>query len=571
VSDAVGTVRVFVDDSSQPAIDWELKALFDKRLPGHLSAPLFMKVGDGFVCKIPMPFQESMRVDFSGPVGVGIGGDLAVRRFGEGVKLESLTAETLKANLRPLRYAAQLFRDNTNPETLGEAPISWKGGFRFHEPRTEEGADYYYGDFRVPIVGNGVLRWFEIEFHEKLPPEEMREMLRHVTLRLELNTEKSVIVGDVIFELPLGDFLGTTPGMNPFQSHLVGFNEATGVFYFRMPVPFTGGLKISLSSDIRAVTILKTRWGVNKYSSAEEVPPLRLHAGWVRSSATGIPGLAKLDIPSQARLLGYTFSSAAPTAAAQKFRGAFQFLNSWRNPTPMAFEQLTLREGPGSFGHRSALRLFGLDAPTSDKHLVFEPGVQLADGLATDYTAFAWWYAPVGSTTSFDVDAPFEKRWPLPMPVANFHSVGGAFECENIDGVLMGAGTTAEVIQSQDQDAKWSRLQFLDWRPTAAEQFINFPFPVGESGKYELYAQFAQGEQYGKLQALVDGRRVGDVIDMSAPNFGPGGEVKVGEIRLMKRLDHKIAFKSVDGKAIGLDYFRFQAMAKPSDRDNVKK
>jgi hypothetical protein len=570
MSQAAGTVKVFVDGSDQAAIVWDLEALFAKRLPGYLSAPLFMKIGEGFVCKIPLPFEKSMRIDFSGPVDAEFSGDISVRRFGDGVALESLTAETLSTNLRPLRYAAQIFRDNSNPETLGEAPISWKGGFRHHEPRTEEGSDYYYGDFRVPIVGHGVLRWFEIEFHKKLPPAEMRELLRHLTLRLELNTENSMTVGDIIFEVPLGDFFGSSPGLNAFQSHLIGFNEATGVFYFRMPVPFTGGLKISLSSDIRQVTTIKTRWGVNKYALPEEVPPMRLHSGWVRSNAAGVPTAAILDIQSSARLVGYSFSSTAPTAADQTFSGAFQFLNAWKDVTPMAYEQQTLREGPGSFGHRSALRLFGLDSPSSDKALIFSPGVKLADGLATDYTAFAWWYAPAESTTSFAVDAPLEKRWPLTIPSATFYSVSGAFECETLDGVLMGADTSAQVFQSEDASAKWSRLQFLDWQPNAAEQFVNFPFPIAESGRYELYAQFAIGDKYGKVQVLVDGRRVGEEIDLSATEFGPGGEVMIGDLRLMKRLDHKIAFKSVDGKAIGIDYFRFQAVAKPSDSDNSK-
>lgn len=567
MSQSVGTVSVFVDGSDHAAISWDLEELFAKRLPGHLSEPLFMKLGSGFVCKIPLPFANSIRIDFDGPPPSGLSGEISVRRFGNGVELESLTAETLSANLRPLRFAAQIFRDNANPETLGEAPISWKGGFRYHEPRTEEGADYYYGDFRVPIVGNGVLRWFEIEFHKKRSPAEMRELLRHLTLRMELNTQKSVIIGDVIFELPLGDFYGTSPGLNPYQSHLVGYNEATGVFYFRMPVPFTGGLKISLSSDVAEVITLKTRWGVNKYALAEDVPPLRLHAGWVRSNAAGAPSAAQLEIPGQSRVVGYSFSSSAPTSANQKFSGAFQFLNAWQDSTSMAFEQQTLREGPGSFGHRSAIRLFGLDAPTAHDGLTFDPGIELADGMATDYTAFAWWYAPLGSTTSFAVDAPLEMRWPLTEPTATFYSVAGAFECETLDGVLMGQDTSAEVFQSMDAKAKWSRLQFLDWQPTAADQFINFPFPIAESSRYELFAQFANGDKYGKVQVLVDGRVVGEEIDLSAPQFGPSGEIKIGDLRLMKRLDHKVAFKSLDGKAIGLDYFRLKAVTKSSDSD----
>lgn len=576
LSQASGRIRVYADGAEQPSLDWNLDYLLSKRLPAHLNSPLFSQIGSGFVCRIPLPFAKSIRIDFDGAADSDQQGTLAIRRFGNEVTVEPLVVGMLEANLRPLRFAAQQLRDNANPETVGGAPISWSGSFRDHTPLTEEGSDYYYGDFRVPIVGNGVLRWFEIEFYKKLPPQQMAEVLRSITLRMELNTVKSVLVGDIIFEAPLGDFLGTAPGLNAFQTHLIGYNETTGVFYFRMPVPFTGGLKVSLSSDLPEPVTVKTRWGVNKYAKAEDVPPLRLHSGWARGnykaepstpakpSQPGVPSAALFHIPSEARLLGYTFSSTASSAEPQRFQGPFSFVNSWLTQEPLAFEQVTLHEGPGSFGNRSALRLFGLDAPTSVEGLDFDPGILLASSGETHYSALAWWYAPFGSSSSFPTDAPLEERWPLVQPTPSFHMVVGAYECESLDGALMAAGTQTTIVQAEDPSTLWSRLQYLDWRPTAANQVLNFPFPVENAGRYELYAQFAKGSDYGKVQVLVDGRRIGDVLDFSAAELAPSGEIKVGELRLMKRLDHKIAFITTDGKAIGVDYFRLQPVAKPS-------
>ena len=574
LSQASGRMRVYADGADQPSLDWDLDSMLGKRLPAHLNSPLFSQVGSGFVCRIPLPFAHSMRIDFDSAAQSGQQGNVAIRRFGKDVTVEPLVAGMLEANLRPLRFAAQLLRDNANPETVGGPPLNWAGSFRNHVPPTQEGADYYYGDLRVPIVGNGVLRWFEIEFHEKLPPQQMAEVLRGITLRMELNVEKSAIIGDIIFEAPLGDFFGTAPGLTPFQTHLIGFNEQTGVFYFRMPVPFTGGLKVSLSSDLPLPTTVKTRWGVNKYARAEDVPPLRLHSGWARGSykpapsspakpaQKGAPEAAILSIPSEARLLGYTFSSTASSAESQVFEGPFSFVNSWLAKVPIAFEQVTLREGPGSFGNSSALRLFGLDAPTSSQGLDFDPGILLAASGETHYSALAWWYAPIESTSSFPTNAPLQERWPLVQPSPTFHLVAGAFECEALDGVLMAAGTKASVVQAQDPSAPWSRLQYLDWHPTAANQVLNLPFPVENAGRYEVFVQFAKGSDYGKLQVLVDGRRVGDVLDLSGEGVAPSGEILVGSVRLMKRLDHKIAFMTTDGKAIGLDYFRLQPVVK---------
>jgi len=574
MSQGSGRVRIYADGATSPTLDWDLEALFAQQLPKYLDSPLFMRVGEGFVCRIPLPFAQSMRIDFDAAGASTLQGEVSIRRFGADVTVEALTPDLLETNLRSLAFAAQYFRNNVNPETVGETPLSWAGAFRDYERNTEEGADYFYGDLRVVLKGNGVLRWFEIEFTERLPPQEMREVLRNLTLRMELNTEKSVIVGDILFEVPLGDFLGTAPGHNPFLSHLIGFDENTGIFYFRMPVPFTGGLKISLSSDLPNPTVVKTRWGTNKYAKAEDVPPMRLHSGWAFGShdsapATlstppplGIPTAAFLNIPGQARLLGYTFSATASSAAPQTFEGPFSFVNSCRGAVPFAFEQVTLWEGPGSFGNISVLRLFGLDAPTAVDGLEFQPGITFADSGTTQYSALAWWYAPANATSSFPTDAPSAARWPLVEPLPDFFLVAGAFECESLAGALMAPGSTTTVVQAADVAVEWSRLQYLDWQPLAAKQVLNFPFPVAEAGRFVVYAQFAKGEKYGKVQVLIDGQRVGGELDFSGTSLLPSGEIAVGEVRLMKRLDHKIAFMTNDGKAIGLDYFRLQPVVK---------
>lgn len=87
---------------------------------------------------------------------------------------------------------------------------------------------------------------------------------------------------------------------------------------------------------------------------------------------------------------------------------------------------------------------------------------------------------------------------------------------------------------------------------------VAFPFALGVSGKYRLLAQFAKGEQYGSFEVLLDGKKVGETIDCAADALTPTGELDLGEHRMMARNDHTVSLRSLDGKHIGIDYFRFE-------------
>ena len=548
-----GTLKAFVDGADEACFTWDL----DKELASEdriLGAPLFMELGDGFLSRIPIGFREGLRLQYEGPATQA---SVTVRRFGEGQEVESMQSDTIRKHRRSIRYANQVLVTDSHPEILLGRPKMVAAELSY-SPKSEEKEDYYAGDMRVLHKGHGVLRWFDLQFVNVESREEMREILRSLVVRVEENTSSTPEIGDILFELPLGDFFGSSPGVNPYRSHLMGFSEETATFYFRVPMPFHNGLKVSLASDLERTLLLKSNWGLDPYAKAEHVPPLRLHGGWVRRVVQGPLEGAALELDGPARLLGYSLSTTSSNTQPLDFgRGPFAWADGVRESTPGALEQPTLVEGPGAFGHNSLLRLFGLDSPTQADGWAFDPQVQVPGDQPTDFTAFAWWYSEPGVQSNFDTLAPSEKRLPIGDPIPSFHVVRDASEFELNREVLSAKGSRMTVATSDDADAKWSRLQYVRWTPSEPMQMINFGFPVLESGTYELRLQLAKGADFGSAQVLVDGKRQGEALEMHADGAAtPSGEISLGEVRLMKRDNHKLAVMSLDGKPVGLDYFR---------------
>ena len=65
-------------------------------------------------------------------------------------------------------------------------------------------------------------------------------------------------------------------------------------------------------------------------------------------------------------------------------------------------------------------------------------------------------------------------------------------------------------------------------------------------------------DSYQPRVFLLDGKPVGEPIDCSGEGLAPGGEILLVEMRMMARADHAVSLRSVDGKAIGVDYLRFE-------------
>lgn len=539
---------------------WDAQAAEDR--PQWHRAPLMSALGRGWVSHLPVPFATSMTLRWhAAPVDARL--QMSVARFGEGVKVIGFQPSDLKDSSRIVRRTLRQLNSQENPKVpVDPAPFK-VGGARLRPEGSAQMATN--GEFRWPINGHGVLQWFEIDFIHKDEPAPPIEMLRSLVLRVEVGSSDLSKAGEVVFRAPLGDFFGSGPGIQPWQSPWMGFDLDANLFFFRLPIPYVDGLKICVESDMEAISRFRVRAGLEPRQYPEEVPPLRLHAGWIHGKHASSAEAAVLQVQGPARLAAISFGATSPAVAPFAHDGPFAFSSAWESATPLALEQVTLWDGPGNFGRTSMVRHFGLDAPTSreGETLREAAGVLFAGQEEVDYSMFAWWYAPLESTSNFDDPGPVAARLAPALPEPTFPHVPGALEGEHAAGVLYAPGSTLERIQAP-LESGFSRAQYLEWSHTKANDNLVIPFPVYEAGRYRLALGLAIGPNRGKVQVFIDGRAFGEPFDLQAEVAGASSEITLGEARMMPRLDHKFGLRTLDGKPVGIDYLLLEPLSAPT-------
>ncbi len=556
ISDRQGRLELSIDGETVEVLplnldDWDTQPEADR--PLWQGAPLMSSLGRGWVSHLPVPFAKSMTLRWHGaPVGARM--QLSVRRFGDGVQVIGFTSADLKEGDRKVRRALRRLNATDNPD-VPVKPAPFKvGGARKRSADSPEMTTN--GEFRWPIHGHGILRWFEVDFIHKDAPAPEEELLRSLVLRVEVGSGDLVKPGEVLFRVPLGDFFGSGPGKQQWQSPHMGFDVEKSTFYFRLPIPYRSGLKICVESDLPGIARFRVRAGFEPRQYATDVPPMRLHAGWIQGNHLGSSEAAVWNTQGPARLAAMSFTSTSSSTAPFRHDGPFAFAGSWGASQPLALEQVTLWDGPGNFGRSSMIRHFGLDAPTSgsDDSLRKAAGVLFDGEDEVNYRMFAWWYAPSENISNLDDPGAVEDRLPVPLPEPTFAVTPGAFEGEHVAGVLRALNTKIERVQAP-LELGFSRAQYLEWNHTKANDNLVLPFPIYESGRYRVALRLATGPSRGKVQVFLDGRPMGEVLDLHAETAGVSEELPLGETRMMPRIDHRFGLRTLDGKPIGIDYF----------------
>lgn len=561
MSSTLGTVEFFVDGSEAATLTWDFAEFVKNGNPSYLPSPLGMVLGTSWDSHLPLPFNQSMVVKCTAPESMAVRLQVDCTNLGLGVSFPSVSKELLDRHLVEIKRTGEILTDGITPETNNKRDPFMVGSSRYVEMTPDMVQNM--GEYRWTLVGRGMVRWMELTFIHKDAPADVEEMLRGLEFSVEMNFESlAQREGDVVFRVPLGDFFGSGPGANPFYSYAVGLDAQTGTFHFRMPIPFEKGMSIVVKSPFDEAARFGIRMGLDAYPLDTEMPPLVLQSGWKRAREKGTPKGIDWTVDGPARLAGYMLSVTSPSMQPMTQNGAFAFADYASGPVPGGFGQVTLRNGPGAFGHTSMMRIFGIDAPSSAEGLSFSPDVTFPGDSMMDYSTLAWWYAPLGSKSSMDGVYPVEQRLAPEIPTPNFFMAKDALEGELAQGLRLTDGTSVAARSFTDPSIQWSSLAFLEWSTDKPHNMLIFPISIKESGKYRLYAQFAKGEDYGSFAVLVGGKQVGENIDCSGEGFMPSGEMDFGELRLMNRPGQTISIRSVDGKHVGVDYFRLVPVTK---------
>jgi len=571
-------------DDDTPVLAWDLRSAASD--PVGFPAPLGERVGSGWACVVPVAFRDGLRLVHQPDPGVPSTVSISVRRMPASEELPALEAAiaTPQRQRALQRVAARLARGAV---VAAETSGFKAGSVAFHGNPGPDAPDA--GEFHWGFRGHGIVRWLTFRLLPGELPASLDEVLRGLVLRVESGSHERAVAGQVLFEAPLADFLGS--GLDPRASSgaRCDWDEQTRTFRMRLPMRFRDGMKIVLRSPWRQAVPVRMDAGAQAVGDPADLPPLTLHAGFVQGHGGALP---RLQVDGPARLAGWTVATRGWSAAANRYSGAAAFATAVDRPRPGRFRAMPVDSDWGASGEEVVVRWYGLDAPVAAEALDFDIGVVCAEDAR--WEALAWWYAAPGTPVRWgdaatavapsDTDAslgraaplsvgPFEARRPQPPSlVATSAGSGEVLEAECLVVASMAAGTREEGRAGDD----WSGRRWLWWSGGAAAQ-LNLQFPVERPGAYRVHARFAIGTEFGRVQVLIDGRAMGEPIDCGAAatrapvgeeqvvdaggTAVPGPQVLLGTLRLLPRRDHTLSLRALDGTPVGLDSLRLEPVA----------
>ncbi|WP_165228385.1 DUF2961 domain-containing protein [Aquisphaera insulae] len=352
---------------------------------------------------------------------------------------------------------------------------------------------------------------------------------------------------------PLGDFFGTGPGLNAFES-VIHTVRADGTMIARWYMPYRKSVRMKLRNF--GTTPLTVRFAIVGSEHEPPADPLTFHARWRQQDDVPTKkGEGTLDWPSlraqgtPGRFVGLQLNIHNPVSAwwgegdekiyvdGESFPSTIgtgtedYFGYAWGSPVPYsnAFHAQTRCDGPGSKGNNSEIRYQVLDAVPFHSSLAFDIELWHWEAVKVQFATLAYFYAGAGAKVEPGVpDLSGRKVHPKP-PI---HREPGVVEGERMKVLGKTAGDVTEQAMGGFGES-WSGDSQLIWPVRESGATLELELPVAKAGSYDLAAAFTKAGDYGAFGLTLDGKPL-QAIDLyePAPRVVHTGPVPLGKVTL---------------------------------------
>ncbi|MDD5764668.1 MAG: DUF2961 domain-containing protein [Candidatus Marinimicrobia bacterium] len=556
-----GHVKIYLDGNQEPVVDLPFSQYFNCEKEPFTRPALVHQTGSGLNCYIPIPYQKSCKI--TAEKGWG-----AYYHFTYATYPKETILPTFKRELTPSEAAAL---DKANEKLLhcGDSPVMEKAG----EITEQKNVRVSPGSTQkvIQLKGKRAITSLKVKINLPDSPAD-RDVLRELALRIYWDGESKPSVW-----APLGDFFGTAPGENKYKSFPMGMAE--NGFYSNWYMPFGSTAIVELVNDgstEREVSFTVTHAPLSR--PIEEFG--RFHAKWHRDAFLierndRWPDWTLLTTKGRGRFCGVMLHVWNPKGEwwgegdekffvdGEKFPSTFgtgsedYFGYAWCCPTLFSncFHNQTI--SMENAGHVSVNRWHITDNIPFTKS--FEGIIEkyFANSIPTLYASIVYWYLAPGGVDPYE-SVPVDQRigYCIMPPV---YRVDGVLEGENLT-VL---GTTKGKVRPQKLHmfgSGWSGESQLWWTDAFPGDVLTLSVPVEKAGKYRLEMQLTKAGDYGIFQLSLDGKKLGDPIDLYSVSVIPFKIQDVGIHQLTKG-EHKLTVEIVGSNPeaaksnmFGIDY-----------------
>ncbi len=559
-----GRVRIYLDGSSEPAVDLPFQGYFDRQHEPFTRPALVYTAALGWNNYTPIPYQKSCKI-------VAVDGWGQYYQFVYTTFPPGTRVPTFSRRLGPEENAAL---DALNARLANPGPrLPPTPGEQTREISltSSHGAHAAFA-----LNGPGAIKTLRARVDPPFAWED-RVAVREWTLQIQFDGEARPSVW-----APFADFFGTTAGANPYRSLPAGLTE-DGVWYSHWFMPFAREARVTLVND--GTQPRTVRLEVVTVPLADDPARYgRFHAKWHRDALLPEdPDRRAIDwtllkTTGRGRYLGVMLHVWNPRGAwwgegdekffvdGEPFPSTFgtgsedYFGYAWCNPTlfQRAFHSQTI--SMNNKGHVCVNRWHLADNVPFQTS--FEGAIEkyFPNSRPTLYACTVYWYlAPVGR----------DPYPPLPLSErvgywndADLHvyKVPGAIEGERLK-ILSKTGGDPQEQDLTMFEGRWSGDAHLWWINARPGDRLELALPVAQTGRYRLLAALTRAVDYGMVKLTLDGREL-ITVDLYHDGVVPTGELDLG-IHELRQGEHHLGVeivganpKAVKSYMFGLDYLR---------------
>ena len=562
-----GHVKIYLDGAADPVVDLPFSGYFDKKTePFTYPTLVHYTAANGANNFVPIPYQKSCKIVADAKWG-------AYYHFDYETFPPGTVVPTFKMALSDEDKAA-LQQAN---DTLSAAPDG---------PRMPAGTvltSHDAADLTLPAGGKGTAAALKgagavvgiLVDTPNFPAEEMEKALRELAIQITWDGDAAPSVWS-----PLGDFFGTGPGINKYQSYPSGMTDKG--FYSYWYMPYAQGAQVEILNDGATERKLTVHVLTAPLAAGDAAGLGRFHAKWHRDAflperPDRAPDWTMLKTTGHGRFVGVALNVWNPRGGwwgegdekffvdGEKFPSVFgtgsedYFGYAWSSPRLFQhpLHNQTRNDNTANNGHISVNRweiAENVPFQTSFEGCIekYQP-----NSFPTQYDCIPYWYQAAGEADPYQ-----------PVPVADRIDYYKQLVPKDANGALKGAelkvleGSAGAQGMANFGAGKWDDDMQLWWTPRKADVKLVLAIPVDADGKYKITTVLTKAGDYGIVQLSLDDQKLGDPIDLYNDGVIPTPVLDLGTQQLTKG-QHKLTVtmigkndKAAPGYMFGISWIK---------------
>ncbi|MFO8000494.1 MAG: glycoside hydrolase family 172 protein, partial [Marinilabilia sp.] len=572
-----GHVKIYIDGEEKPVLDMPFRDYFDpSKLPAfNYSNLVYETNARGFNNYVPITFNDSVKV--VAEPGWGQYYHFNYIQFPEDQTVEPFNSEPSPDAVKTLGEINKLFGDGLgkpfyetkDPDEDAHAVVMGPG----------ESSD------PITIEGRRAITSLRVNV-DSLPREEEEELLRKTVMKIRWDDQEEPAVWS-----PIGDFFGSAPGFNPYETLMMGMEDRDMYSYWYMPFSKRAEIQFQNHSDIPADLDVKVTHEKNAIESDDFG---YFHAKWHRDimpvDSSRWPDWTVLKTEGTGRFVGMFLSVWNPKGGSC-VRHAGEGHHWWGEGDEKFFvdgEKFPSTFGTGTedyFGYAWCVPNFFQHAYHSQNYTEDNMGYQalnrwqIIDNVPfqesfeaymekyfpnewpTQYATVAYWYLDRDGTDPIE-PTPAGELYGFEKDYSVFR-VDDAIEGEDMRIASNSGGWASnDVFAHETLFKKVSGHKILNWfADPEKENVLKTIFDFEKSGKYRVSANIIRSKEGGQFRfQLNEGALEGQINFHHEEEDEDVRKIDLGIID-MEEGEQELVFEWLEeqseGGRLSLDYLEF--------------